>query len=299
MSEKRSQRTDSQLLSTKQLAQAIGVSESSVKRWADDGAVAAVRTVGGHRRIPLAEAIRFVRDTRATVVRPAALGLAAPPIARDGADPLADGLASGAAPDVRAMLHGLYIRGRSVAAIIDGPLRTAMQRIGERWRQEADGILVEHRATDLCIQWLNQLRALLVVDDEAPVAVGGAAPGDPYVLPSLAVATALEAEGIRAMNLGPDTPLDTLVLASRQEGAAIVWVSASTDAARDRLAGDLGSLIAATRDIGARLIVGGRALEARPLDTPADVQVAGTVAEAAAFARGLRAAPRPHAERST
>jgi len=111
--------------------------------------------------------------------------------------------------------------GQSVAAIVDGPLRKAMERIGERWRQEADGILAEHRATDLCIQWLNQLRALLVVDDEAPVAVGGAAPGDPYVLPSLAVATALEAEGIRAVNLGPDTPLDTLVLASRQECAAI------------------------------------------------------------------------------
>jgi methanogenic corrinoid protein MtbC1 len=250
--------------------------------------------VGGHRRIPLAEAVRFVRDTRAAVVRPAMLGLAESTAAL-GADTeqLADCLAAGAAAEVRGILHGLYLRGRSVASIVDGPIRTAMARIGERWRQEPDGILVEHRATDLCIQWLTQLRALLVVEDDAPVAIGGTPPGDPYVLPSLAVATALEAEGVRAVNLGPDTPIDTVVLASRREEAAIVWLSASTDAARDALAAGLGTLVDATRDLGARLVVGGRALAARPLDTPADVQVAGTVAEAAAFARGLRAAPRP------
>lgn len=304
MSQKRSQRRDSQTLSTKELARVIGVSESSVKRWADDGALAAVRTVGGHRRIPLAEAVRFVRDTRATVIRPAALGLNGSTAALDAdTDQLAGRLASGAAAEVRGMLHGLYLRGRSVASIVDGPLRAAMQRIGERWRHDADGILVEHRATDLCIQWLNQLRALLVVDDDAPIAVGGSPPGDPYILPSLAVATALEAEGVQATNLGPETPLDTLALASRREGAAIVWLSASTDAGRDRLASEIGALADATRGIGARLILGGRALETRPLDTPADVQVAGTVAEAAAFARGLRASPRPLsrflAERST
>lgn len=271
-----------------------------MKRWVDDGALSAVRTVGGHRRIPLAEAIRFVRDTRATVVQPAALGLVASRGMPDGdVEQLARCLISGATGEARALLQGLYMRGRSVASIIDGPLRAAMQRIGERWRSEPDGILVEHRATDLCIQWLNQLRALLAVDDDAPVAVGGAAPGDPYLLPSLAVAVALEAEGARAINLGPDTVVDTLVLASRREGAGIVWMSVSTDAARDRLAADMPPLVEAARSGGARLIVGGRALEARPLDLPPDVQVASSVAEAAAFARGLRLASRAHGERSS
>ena len=56
------------VLSPKELAQAIGVSESSLKRWADEGLLRATRTAGGHRRIPLAEAIRFLRDTQATLV---------------------------------------------------------------------------------------------------------------------------------------------------------------------------------------------------------------------------------------
>jgi excisionase family DNA binding protein len=292
--QKRSQRSDGRTVSTRQLARAIGVSESSVKRWVDDGAMTAIRTVGRHRRIPLAEAVRFVRDTQATVAQPAMLG-----IARLGADAeqLVDHLTAGAAADVRAVLHGLYLRGRSVASIVDGPIRTAMQRIGERWRREPDGILVEHRATDLCIQWLNQLRPLLAVDEDAPVAVGGTPAGDPYVLPSLAVATALEAEGVRAVNLGPGTPIGTLVLATRRERAAMVWLSVSTDAARDALADGLGALVGAVREAGSHLVLGGRALETRPLAVPADVQVASTVAEAAAFARGLCATRRT--ERST
>jgi excisionase family DNA binding protein len=63
------------LLSPRQLATAIGVSESSLKRWIDDGLLSAARTAGKHRRIPLAEAIRFIRSQRAPLVRPDALGL--------------------------------------------------------------------------------------------------------------------------------------------------------------------------------------------------------------------------------
>ena len=50
------------VLSPKELAAAIGVSESTLKRWADDGLIVFSRTAGGHRRIRLAEAIRFIRE---------------------------------------------------------------------------------------------------------------------------------------------------------------------------------------------------------------------------------------------
>ncbi|HEX9106572.1 MAG TPA: MerR family DNA-binding transcriptional regulator, partial [Longimicrobiales bacterium] len=48
-------------LSPRELAEAVGVSESSLKRWADRGVLAVERTAGGHRRIPLGEAVRFIR----------------------------------------------------------------------------------------------------------------------------------------------------------------------------------------------------------------------------------------------
>ena len=62
------------LLSPKDLAQAIGVSESSIKRWVDNGEIQATKTAGGHRRIPISEAVRFLRETRSGLVNPEAIG---------------------------------------------------------------------------------------------------------------------------------------------------------------------------------------------------------------------------------
>src|SRR5688572_3769237 len=145
------------LLTTKELAEALGASESSMRRWTDGGAIRTSRTVGGHRRIPLSEAIRFIRDTHATVVRPDVLGLGevrAPAGKRpsDGADELFDALNDGDAPRARGLVMGMYLGGSGLAAIFDGPLGTAMHRVGELWEHGPAGILVEHRATDICVQ---------------------------------------------------------------------------------------------------------------------------------------------------
>ena len=64
-----------QLLSPKQVAAAIGASESSLKRWCDQGLLTTVKTAGGHRRIPVQEALRFVREQNHAVVEPRILAM--------------------------------------------------------------------------------------------------------------------------------------------------------------------------------------------------------------------------------
>ena len=64
-----------QTLSPRELARALGVSESSLKRWADDGKIRFSRTVGGHRRIAVSDALQFARDAKLPLVRPDVLGL--------------------------------------------------------------------------------------------------------------------------------------------------------------------------------------------------------------------------------
>ena len=64
-------------LTPKQVAYAIEVSESSVKRWCDRGLIASVRTAGGHRRIPLDRLVDFVRQGRYRLANPEAVGLPA------------------------------------------------------------------------------------------------------------------------------------------------------------------------------------------------------------------------------
>ena len=64
-----------QHFSPRELAGALGVSESSIKRWADAGEIRIRRTAGGHRRIPAAEAAHFIRRSGHPLARPEMLGL--------------------------------------------------------------------------------------------------------------------------------------------------------------------------------------------------------------------------------
>jgi excisionase family DNA binding protein len=284
----------------KELAAAIGVSESSLRRWVDSGAIQTARTVGGHRRIPLAEAVRFIRESHATVVRPELLGLDEvhrssrddPQQNQQLADRLYDALANGDAPRARGLLLSLYLSGHSVAALADGPIRQAMHRLGELWRHEQRGILVEHRATDICIGAVHRLRELLPAPPaDAPVAVGSAPEGDPYLLPTLLAATVLHAAGYRAINLGPQTPVHLLELMVKEHDPRLVWLSLSVAEPDQHIRRELRKLAQALQPRNASLVIGGRAATATLAQLGANVQVVESMTELSAFARGAQAAP--------
>ncbi len=61
----------SRLVSLKAAATAVGVSSSTLRRWADDGRLPAIRTAGGHRRFPLEGVRRLAADQHPqAIVRP-------------------------------------------------------------------------------------------------------------------------------------------------------------------------------------------------------------------------------------
>ena len=49
-------------LKTSQVADALGIGVSTVKRWIDAGEMKATRTVGKHRLVAFDEALRFARE---------------------------------------------------------------------------------------------------------------------------------------------------------------------------------------------------------------------------------------------
>ena len=67
----------SQFFSPKEVALAIGVSESSLKRWVDKGLIPAEKTGGGHRRLQLDAVLRYIRDEGKGLANPEIIGLPA------------------------------------------------------------------------------------------------------------------------------------------------------------------------------------------------------------------------------
>src|SRR3954469_3517187 len=128
------------LLTTNDVAMAIGASESSLRRWTNSGVIRTSRTVGGHRRIPVAEAIRFIRESGATVVRPDLLGLDEIGSPGDASGVVAavpdeqrlfDALGAGERRVAGGLILSWYLAGRTLADLFDGPIRAAMHRVGD------------------------------------------------------------------------------------------------------------------------------------------------------------------------
>jgi excisionase family DNA binding protein len=275
----------------------MGVSESSLKRWVDEGRIRAAKTAGGHRRIPIVEAVRFVRETGASIEDPAILGLADVEAAAldhsardDDAERLFTFLQEGRSREARGTVLAWYLTGRSITDICDGPLRASMSRLGELWQHSPEGIFIEHRATDICIQAMNQLRSLLLPPADAPVALGGAPQLDPYILPSLVAAAVLEAEGFRAVNLGANTPAAAMLEAVRHHNPILVWLSATSSKLDGGAADQTADLAKELHLLGAQLVVGGQMRHVFSPALPSHTYLASTMSELAAFARGALAA---------
>jgi excisionase family DNA binding protein len=289
------------LLTPKELAEVIGASESSLRRWVDGGRIRKSRTTGGHRRIPLAEAVRFIRESGATVVRPEILGLTDLVSARGGGvavgvgdeEQLFEALRAGDARMARGLVLSWYLSGRGLAELFDGPVRGAMRRVGELWRHDARGILVEHRATEICAGTVDRLGELLPeADGGAPLAVGGAPEGDPYVLPTRMAGMVLGEAGLGEVNFGANTPVELLGAEAVRRRARLVWLSVSFVADDKRLRGAVGRLAGALAEQRIDLVVGGvHAADVVPR-TGGNVRVIESMGELAAFARGLPGRPR-------
>lgn len=283
------------ILTPRELAEAIGVSESSVKRWVDDGSIRATKTAGGHRRIPIAEAVRFIRDSQSVLLQPELLGLSDVtsvaeefPAHGEETDALFGYLLNGAAEEAKGLLLSLYLNGMTVAQIVDGPLRGAMDQLGELWAHDEEGIFVEHRATEIAIQSVVRLRNVLPKPTHRATAVGGAAPGDVYRLPTLTAATVLESVGLETVNLGPNVPIASLAIAVERHSADLVWLSVSSETLPADLAEQVRGLSARLSERRVPLIVGGRSAHWLGLRSSGYLRTGETMAELEAIAQGMQ-----------
>ena len=260
--------TASTLISPRQLAQAIGASESSLKRWADDGLIQVSKTAGGHRRIRVTEAIRFIRDRRIAVVKPSAIGLS-PSLAmadestseKASIEHFTELLTSNEPQRAETYLEARYLAGDSVASLGDNLIRSALATIGEIWKHRSDGIMLEHRATDSCLRALIRIRMLFDPEPDAPKAIGGAIPNDDYLIPPLLASIVAAECGFQATNLGPNNPFPTIRHAVDELEPPLIWIATSKVEEPMATAEGIHELAAHVAMFSGVLAVGGRELD--------------------------------------
>ena len=219
--------------SPRMVARAIGVSESSLKRWCDQGRLETTKTVGGHRRLSRGEVVRFLRDANLSLADPEAIGL--PKVDSDAirTDPVAsetikNALLSADEPTVRQVLLTMYASGWRLHRIFDDVVSHVFQSIGELWQCNDIEIYKERLSCEITINILRELRSLLPKPKEgAPIAIGASLVGDMYTMPSLMVEMIMMSLGWKAHSLGSNLPLSTLLAAANDYQPRLFWVSLS------------------------------------------------------------------------
>ncbi len=255
-----------ELLTPKQVARSIGVSEASLKRWCDKGTVPSIRTAGGHRRLPINGVMQFIRQTGHPIVRPEVLGLPSTTgqgqatLERTRAQ-LRPALEAGDEQQVGRLVFDLYLAGHTACGVCDQVIAPALHDIGARWAHGAIEVYEERRGCEICTRLLYQLEKLLPsVPDSAPRAIGAAIEGDPYTMPTLMAEIALREAGWRADSYGVGLPFATLGAAIRELRPGLFWLSVSTiSSVPDFLAG-YSNLYETAIECGVPVVVGGRAL---------------------------------------
>ena len=255
----------SNLFTPRQIANAIDVSESSVKRWCDRGIIPTQYTAGGHRRIALSGLVEFLRDRQCEIAKPELLGLptntgSTSRITERAATALADALVAGQEEETRRIVLDLYLSEHSISRICDEVVAPAFERIGEMWECGSAEVYQERQGCEMTLHVLHELRSLLPPPaTTAPVAIGGAPAGDQYNLATTMAELGLRDARWNASSLGDNLPLETMGAAIKSHRPQIFWLSCSHLADEDAFLRSYEELF---DEFGMEVafVVGGRAL---------------------------------------
>lgn len=257
---------EARYVSTAQVARALGVSVTTVKRWVDDGILPAQRTIGGHRKLLLSDVLRLARDENLPqadlsflVSRPQAVDFDDP---RSIRDQLARAASELDVALIRAILHGAYQQGYSIETLADRVIAPVMVGIGHDWEIGKTEISHEHRVTQAMISALYELKASLRGQpvSNAPIAIGGAPEHDHSILAPLLGKLVLMDAGWETIHLGPHTPISAFISMVEKLNPRLVWMSVTHLRDGDRFVAEYRELYRIAEEKDVAIALGGRAL---------------------------------------
>jgi len=256
-------------LSTQEVAALLNVTETTVKRWADEGRIPCSRTIGGHRKFILSNIIEFASRNGI------ALRGGTPPDLEDSSmqllrlgvelhdyEKLAEVLFQESLKADREPLFQfltfVYEHGISFAEIADYVVRPAFARIGELWSAGQLAIDQEHGASEALIEALIRFAPELHQKPRNGYSAVCASPStELHEIGLRTIAYTLESEGWRVRYLGHNTPLDSLRSFVRTAAPDLVCLSLTRFDHQDSTIQEIRTLSTELHAKGAKLVLGG------------------------------------------
>ncbi len=284
-------------ISTRDLAALLGVTETTIKRWADDGAIRCTKTLGGHRKFLLKDVVAFAEENDYTLP-----GILPPEGPRREAEQLEFNLQTGNYPKIADLVREKALDGNTEALvslflhftkhhlgiplIADEIFRPAMCRMGEMWKRGELDVSREHIASNAILQSIVRVAPELhCKPPNGKSAVVACTEGDLHEIGLRLLASAFETDGWQVRYIGPNTPFDTLRSFVKTEETDLLMLSATMHTRKDWLVREMQSLgkICASRRI---IFVCGGSFAAgfKPADLGCDY-IASSVSDALHYVR--------------
>jgi MerR family transcriptional regulator, light-induced transcriptional regulator len=247
----------------KQVALALGVSESSVKRWVDSGRLSAGKTLGGHRKLALSAVVDMVRETGQELTHPEVLGMVAQRTRRDLAESqpaLLASLLAGNSTECRELLLGYYQAGSTPADIADKLVRPVFFEIGEGWRRGEVQIHQERRACQVVIECQHELRRWIPTPEPcAPLAVLATPDKDFAEVPIRFAELTLQRAGWNTWLAGAGLPLTEIADAVKRKSPSLTCLSVThiPDTSEEFFGRYMAELVEPTRGYTTHVLGGG------------------------------------------
>ena len=259
----------STLLSTSEIAALFSVTETTIKRWADEGQIACVKTLGGHRKFLMKEVIRFGENHGYPLT-----GTIPPTMSSRKLEKLEFSVETRnykkiseifleEALDVDKqglfdLLSYLYKHHISFSTIGDEVIRPAMVRIGELWAEGKLEVNKEHLASQAVLEILIRLGPQLHhKPSNGMSAVCASAEGDYHEIGLRILAYVLESEGWSVHYVGANTPFDTLGSLIKANTPELICLSFTLEDRPEAFFDNVRSLGKLARSYNATYVVGG------------------------------------------
>lgn len=249
----------SDYLSCLQAARLMGVSQSTVKRMCDENVFDAVRTLGGHRRIPAEQVKDFTRLNGQN-------SHAAPGRKRStlSVQTVLDLLLCGDSQQLTTLLWHQLPQIGELPQLLDNYLAPAMWEVGRRWEQGELDVFEEHVGTRTLHQVLTLLSSRMGLGEftpTGPLAMGCSLGGDQHAIAGEMLDLVFKRLGWQCTHLGANVPLASLLSALRRYNPRVIWISYTVITDPSQVYEENAELFSKLDSLQ-RLIVGGQALTA-------------------------------------